>query len=297
MNRIPLALFALAALSVGGPVRADSLSLRFSNSIYQDDKEVALQNPEGVACSDTAIVVADTGNARFVKYQLLNGAPVSSTVMKNDSFKQPTALAFDSKGNVLVLDRKARKIGRLDAQGAFAGWIEVKGIASAEAVVPVAFKVDAGDGIVFIDAPPRRVLVLDAAGQVTRQIPLPSGEFTDVAVDPAGTIFVIDSTESVVWAAEKAASAFKPLTKSLKDVLTFPAFLVATNKGVLLVADQHGHGVVIVGNDGSFLGRQLGLGFVEGLLYYPSQICMNGRGEVFVADRYNNRVQVFATQR
>ena len=297
MNRLPKTLLALAAVLAAGSAGADSLSLRFSNSIYQDDKDIALHDPDGVACTDSTLVVADTANARFVKYQLQNGAPVSSAVMKIESFQQPTALQFDTKGNLFVLDRKARRIGRIDPQGAFGGWVELKGIASPEAVVPVAFKVDGSDGFVLLDAPARRVLVLDPAGQVTRQVPLPPGEFTDVAVDPAGVLFAVDSTDSVVWGAEKGATAFKALSKSLKDVLVFPAFLVATPKGVLLVADQHGHGVVLVGNDGAFLGRQLGQGFIEGNLYYPSQICMNGKGEVFVADRYNNRVQVFVTQR
>ena len=64
-----------------------------------------------------------------------------------------------------------------------------------------------------------------------------------------------------------------------------------------LMADKYGHGLVSIGTDGSFQGRQLDLGYHEGYVSYPSAACMNGAGDVYVADRGNNRVQVFATQR
>jgi len=58
--------------------------------------------------------------------------------------------------------------------------------------------------------------------------------------------------------------------------------------------DENGAGLVTLGQDGSFLGRQLAMGWSEGFLYYPSQMCANGRDELFIADRGNSRVQVFS---
>jgi len=55
-----------------------------------------------------------------------------------------------------------------------------------------------------------------------------------------------------------------------------------------------GCGIVMLSEDGSFMGRQLSMGWTEGFLYYPTQICVNEKGEVFIADRGNNRVQIFA---
>lgn len=300
MTRVtrPSALAALAlALLVPSAPRAQSLSLRFIQAYYKDGQEQRLSEPEGVACGDGALVVADTGNARLVRYALQGGAISLAATWKLDAFRQPTALQLDSKGNLLALDRKARKIGRVDPQGAFGGWVEPKGLPAGEVVVPVAFKVDASDGLVVLDAAARRVLVLSPAGEVRRQAPLPKGVFTDVAVDAAGVVYAVDAADAVIWSLAKDAAELKPLSKSMKDVLVYPAFLAATSRGVLLAADQHGHGVVLVGLDGSFMGRQLAAGFGEGAVYYPSQLCMNERGEVFVADRYNNRVQAFATQR
>jgi len=36
------------------------------------------------------------------------------------------------------------------------------------------------------------------------------------------------------------------------------------------------------------------MGWNEGLLYFPSQMCINDNGEVFIADRDNSRVQIFS---
>ena len=35
------------------------------------------------------------------------------------------------------------------------------------------------------------------------------------------------------------------------------------------------------------------MGWGEGLVYYPAQLCVTDKDELFVADRYNNRVQAF----
>lgn len=295
MTRLLLAL-STGALLLAREARADALSLRLKGAIYQDDKEVALKVPEGVGCGDAELVVADTGNARLVRFKLKDGMPVASTAVKLAELQQPTSVQSDAAGVTWVLDRRARKIGRVDAAGAFAGWLEVKGVEAPQAVLPVAFKVGAS-GVVLLDAAATRVLVLDASGSAKRKLPLPKGEFTDLAVDAAGTIYLVDAIGAIAYAAEPAADAFKPLGAGMKDVLVFPATLFATARGVLLVADKYGHGLVSIGTDGSFQGRQLDLGYHEGYVSYPSAACMNGAGDVYVADRGNNRVQVFATQR
>ena len=38
------------------------------------------------------------------------------------------------------------------------------------------------------------------------------------------------------------------------------------NRGTLYVVDENGGGIVILGRDGSYMGRQLSLGWNEGLL-------------------------------
>jgi hypothetical protein len=64
--------------------------------------------------------------------------------------------------------------------------------------------------------------------------------------------------------------------------------------GRIAIADLSDGGIVFLGPDGSFRGRQSAMGWKEGLLRYPSGLAAGPPGLLFVADRGNNRVAVFA---
>jgi hypothetical protein len=146
-----------------------------------------------------------------------------------------------------------------------------------------------------LDGKERRVVVLDRSGAAKAELPLPAegGVFSDVTVDAAGTVYAVDAVKGRVWSAEKSATAFKALTPSLKDRMSFPAYITAY-KGKLLVVDQNGSGVVVLGVDGSYQGRQLSIGWSDGLVNYPAQLCLTDGGAAFLADRFNNRIQAFS---
>ncbi len=78
--------------------------------------------------------------------------------------------------------------------------------------------------------------------------------------------------------------------------MTLPSAL-ASAKGLIFVVEGSGGGIAAFGQDGAFLGRHLTPGWKDGSLNHPSQLCINDRDEVFVADRDNSRVQVFSLSR
>ncbi|HET6923125.1 MAG TPA: NHL repeat-containing protein [Anaeromyxobacteraceae bacterium] len=287
---------ALAVLLAAGSARAQAVSLIHLASIYEDDKDRPLKEPEGVACDDRGrVVVADTGNGRLLTLTFANRRVSGGAEVRLAQLPRPAAVQLDAKGNLLVLDRKVRKIARVDAGGQFLGYLEVKGVASPSAVVPGAFKVDAAGSLVVLDLAAEKVLVLDPGGTVVRQLDLPRGGtlFADLAVDPAGTLYALDAVGSSIWVADRSATAFKPLVQGMKEIVHFPTHLVPS-RGRLFVTDQNGHGIAVFGIDGSYQGRLLGMGWTDGLVYYPSQLCISGTEELFLADRYNSRVQAFS---
>jgi hypothetical protein len=291
----PLLHAAVATLLVAsGTARAEAFTLAFEQAVYTDGSKDArpLSNPQGVACSDQgAVVVADSGNQRLLTYGFRDGRLAGGAEVKLAQLTYPVQLQLDSKGVLVALDGKTRALVRVDSKGAFQGAIEPRGAEGR--VVIGAFALDAADGIFALDVAGRRVLALDGSGAVKRQVALPrQGTFTGVAVDSAGTIYVVDAVAATVWSAEKAATAFKALTKPMKDKMSFPTYLLA-RKGRLYLVDQNGNGVVALGIDGSYQGRQLTMGWSEGTVYYPAQLCLTDAGQVFLADRYNNRVQYF----
>ncbi len=298
-RKLALRAAGAALLLAGAPAaRSQGIALTFEQAVYADgaDKDAkALKAPRGVACGETGgVVVADTGNGRLVRYALREGRLSGGTEIKLPQLTYPVSVELDSKGTILALDGKTRKLVRVAPNGTFQGVVEVRG-ASGTAVLPSSFAIDAADNLYVLDAATRRVLVLGPGGAMTRQVELPKeGVFTDVAVDASGTVYAVDAVGVAVWSAEKTAPAFKPLTKGMKDKMSFPSRILA-KKGRLYLVDEHGMGIVVLGIDGSYQGRQLSLGWKEGFVYYPDQLCMTDAGQVFIADRDNNRVQYFTS--
>lgn len=296
--RTTIFVLLLAAAAVRGPARAvPAAGLRFQRAIYVDSAGVALRNPEGVACDERGtVVVADTGNGRLLTYAWKDGALEGGTQVKIPQVTYPVRVQIDPEGFVLALDRRSRRIARMDARGEFAGWLDPRGASGP--VTVASFKLDAAGNVYVLDVVAHKVLVVSPEGSVKRELPVPQASgITDVAADSAGRVYVVDAVAAVVFSAEPEASSFQPLSKSLKEMVGFPIYLSPDDRGKLYLVDQNGNGVVRIGIDGTFQGRELAMGRGEGGVYYPAQLCITQGGDVFIADRSNNRVQVFSTPR
>ena len=293
-------LLAYAALSSTDASGGERTRLRHLTSIYFDEKGVSLKNPEGVACNDaSSLVVGDTRNGRLLRYTVDGRSVKPAGEIRVTQVSSPIRVQMNSKGDIFALDGKLRRIGRFGAGGEFRGYVNPEGMPTATEFVPRSVKIDRNDDIYILDVFSARVLVLGPEGKFRRQMEFPKeyGFISDLAVDFKGTIFLVDSVKAMVFVAAKDAKTFTPLTQGLREHLSFPTSLTTDSRGGLYAVDENGAGVVLLGQDGSFLGRQLAMGWNEGLLYYPSQMCVNQRDEAFIADRGNSRVQVFSIVR
>lgn len=291
---ITIATAAAGSASAAAPTGA---GLRYQRAIYSDLAEVALRTPEGVACDDKgALVIADTGNSRLLTFSWKDGALEGGTQVKLAQLPYPVRVQIDSNGFVFALDRRARRIVKIDAKGAFAGYVEPQGATSP--VTPASFKIGPGNAIYVLDVAAHKALVLNPEGRVTRELPLPKAAgITDIAADNSGRMFLVDGVSSTVYAAEASGNEFVAISKSMKEMISFPNYLTTDNRGKLYLVDQNGNAVVRVGTDGTFMGRELAMGWDEGGVYYPQQLCINDSGDVFLADRNNHRIQIFVMPR
>jgi hypothetical protein len=275
---------------------AETVKLRYVQSIYFDDKGGSIKQPEGVACNDKSVlIVGDTGNGRLLRYTFQDKSIAAGNEIKIPQLSYPIRVQMNSKGEIFGLDGKQRRIVRLTPKGEFKDYLSPEGLPSPSSFVPRSFKIDPNDHVYMLDIFSERVLVIAPDGKYQKHIAFPKsyGFFSDLAVDPKGRIFLIDSIRKTVFAAQKDSKEFAPLTGSLKEYLSFPTYITTDHRGRIFVVDENGSGIVILGQDGSFQGRQLSMGWNEGLLSFPSQICINDKEEVFIADRGNSRVQVF----
>jgi sugar lactone lactonase YvrE len=288
---LALALLALTAASIRA---AEPVKLRPLPPITVDDKGAGLKAPEAVAFDGKSLLlVADTGNGRLLRYTVTGDRVTPGLEIRLPELPYPIQVQITSRGEILALDGKLRRIARLAPTGAFAGYVAAD---DASAVVLRSFKIDREDDLYLLDVSRGRILVLNLQGRVGRQVAFPPGvdSLSDLTVDGSGTIFAIQSVGSRVFTAKKGEPALSALTVGMKDDMAFPTSIASDDRGRLFIADQNGDGIVILGPDGSFRGRQSGTGWKEGLLRYPSGLCLGPSGTLFVADRENNRVQVFA---
>jgi hypothetical protein len=280
----------------GGAISGEAVKFRPALSVYADDKGIGLLNPEGLACNDKSLfLVGDTGNDRIVRFTVQDKAVTGGKEIRLPQLSKPLRLRLNSKGDIFALDGRERRIVRLDQEGGFKGYLSLEGMPSSSPVVPRSFTIGRDDTLYVLDVFSARVLVLDPAGKYLKHLEFPQeyGFFSDIAVNPRGTVSIIDSINARVYSAAGNATALSPLTASLKEYLSFPVGLTTDSRGTLYIADGNGGSVGMVAPDGAFLGKQLRMGWNEGHLYYPSQICINEKNEMFIADRGNSRVQIF----
>ena len=285
-------LVALAGLP--GPARAGGVVLKHVSSVYADETGKALSRPEGVACSDDGqLVVADTGNARLVLLTFKGQAVLGGRPVTDAALRTPQVVQLDARGELVVLDARSHELLKFSPKGEPLGKLEWKGLAAGEAPVIVAFKLRAG-ALYLLDGAGKAVHVADYAGNVTRRLPLPAGKgpFTDLAVDGAGKIYAIDPAHATLWVADKEAKAFTAIEGGLKEVASFASQLAIDGQNNLFAVDRNGGSLAQLGLDGVFQGRHLNFGWSDGQLRYPIQICVTA-DFLAVADRGNNRVQVF----
>ena len=264
-------------------------------SLYSAHKG-GLNKPEGVACNSVydCIVVADTGNGRLMKYSFNNGRVSSDKEIQIPQIVYPIEVQMNSKGEIFVLDGQLRRIVRLSADGKFEGYVDAAGAPDAASIIPKSFKIGQNDNIYILDIFGSRVVVADPGGKYLWQVALPkdAGFITDLAPAGNGRIILLDGAKASMYLASRNDVPTAPFAADMRQYLDFPTN-VTYNNGLIYVVDKNGGSVDLFGMNGSFHGRRSGLGWNEGLLYFPGQMCIEGDGYAVIADRENNRVQIF----
>jgi hypothetical protein len=278
------------------PSLAGSVKLKFVISAYRDNEGTGMSSPEGVACADNFFVVTDSGNNRLIRYTYANNSLTPEATSKIKELSYPIALQITTGGDIYVLDGKLLKIARLGQDSTFKGFMSFSGVPGPQEVIPRSFKIEESSGLIYIlDIFGGRVLVVDEGGNYKRHIPFPKsyGFFSDLTVNNRGDVLLLDSIQGVLYSASKDAHEFYPLVNDLKEHTRFPTNLTTDRQGNIYIVDHHGGAIIVLGPDGRYQKTQLGFGWKESLLNYPSQVCISKENYLVIADTGNSRVQIF----
>ena len=287
---------SLACFLLAGSVAvAQDVKLRPLRPVYIDSLGTAINAPEGVAYDGSSrLVVADTGNRRLVLFDVTEESVSASAEFRLSEVPAPVRVRFDSAGNILALDGKSHRVARVGADGTFKAYVEIKPASGQKAVFIKSFDVDDEDNLYLLDTAGARVVVVDKVGDLRRTVAFgPEIRFlSDLTVNSVGTIFAIDSTGRNVFVARKSFDVFAPLIESMREDLDFPTAITVDRAGFLYISDTGGNTIAVFGENGSFQGRHSNRGRTQGFLWQPAGLATDGN-LLFVADRGNNRVQVF----
>lgn len=222
-------------------------------------------HPEGLTLApDGNLYVSDTDNARIVKMST-DGVPIATFGTAGTGlgqFNQPIGIAVDRHGAIYVADSFNARVEKIDpAHGTIRSW--------------------------------------GSAGTKRGAFLLPTG----VAVSSSGTVFVADKGNSRVQRFSTAGKLKSTWGKyaTIANVLGEPEGVAVDSKGVVYVSDAlndriqqrapSGRLLAVLGYHGY---AALEKGKALGQFWYPHGIAIDRQGAIYVADTFNNRIQILA---
>jgi DNA-binding beta-propeller fold protein YncE len=266
------------------------------------------QRPAGVAVSpsgDRIYASQSEGDKTVVIFDASGNkvgtmAPPASTGANH----VPVYLAIDPLTNeVYVSDRLAGAIYIYDRDGTYQRTFTLAEPRPGWQPLGLAFDTKGNLYATDLSGPFQKVLVIDRTATVVRtlgedsKLSFPNG----VAVDGSGNIYVSDSNNGRLLTFGTDGQIRAQVGRgSGQGNLGLPRGLAIDGSGRVFVADSTGQGVFVYrapsGDERriQYLGYVGGQGVADGTFEYPNSVAVDARGRVYVADTFNNRVQIWS---
>jgi len=288
-TRKPLPEVLPAAVAVSGPLKPHYLF-----SIY------GVREPVGVAVTPAGdrIYVTESAGERLIRAfdgdgkELFSFAPPDT----NAATRAPVYIDLDETGRVFVSDRTRHAIDIYDAGGNYQesmkpltedGW----------SPLGVTF---VGDSLYLTDVTLKkhRILKVGPDGKVALQFGREGrggGDKlwfpNDVVVDAQGRIYVSDSNNGRVKVFDQSGSLLDTIPG-----FALPRGMAIDDQQWLYIVDTVDHSVSVLDVSGESPKALFSIGvrgMGDGEFNYPNDIAIDGNRRIYIADRVNNRVQVW----
>lgn len=263
-----------------------------------------IAQPVAVAASPRGdlIFVAEGAGDRLIRVFDRNGDFLTAIELprKPLEMRAPDALTVGADNRLYVVDSFQHEVLIYTLDGEFVGTFLPDNDPDFDWVPVGLFMNEAGSLYVTDQTKHRhRVMVFDPSGNLTNMFGLSGigeGMFlfpTDILVDGSGQIFVADSNNSRI---QVFGSNGEFLQVIHGTDLSIPRSLILDGDGRLHVLDSLGHSIAAIslGDRPSIEYRYGVLGREAGEFYFPSDLARDETGRIYIADRYNNRVQVWS---
>lgn len=278
--------------------------ITYTESIVYDEEEGKLLFPSFVLMDQPRdeLYVVD-GKGRIIVYTS-DFFPLY-TLSKKNGIQTPQGLTLDTDGNLYVAqsatsDNAKNRISVFRSCFKWDRDIYLNGFEGADSFVPHRLAVDKKGDIYVSASYFPGVVIIDSKG-VFKEILSPEEDgrkmnITNVTIDGSGRIYLVSEEKGRIYVydenkkllfmfGEKGGSSGK---------LSRPKAVSIDNKSKrMYVVDYMRHAVSVYDHEGTYLFEFGGLGWGEGWFQFPVDIAVDDSGRIFVADLFNQRVQVF----
>jgi DNA-binding beta-propeller fold protein YncE len=278
--------------------------ITYDGSITADEDEKSLQYPSVLHIDRTTgdVYVVD-GRSRILIYTS-DLFPLYTINSKNGIYT-PHGLTVDEEGNLYVAQAPSEmdpryRISVLNACMKWERDIYMEGFEGAETFVPFHLEIDR-QGILYVAGRfTPRVLVMNNRGRLMGILsPEEDGEkvkLNNVSIDEEGNIYLLSEDKGRVYVYDKNRKflfKFGEKGGSTGELSRPRGVGVDDRNGWLYIVDYMRHTTSVYDTKGNFMFEFGGLGWGEGWFQHPVDIEIDRNGRIFVADRFNQRVQIF----
>ncbi|OGW55242.1 MAG: hypothetical protein A2Y81_12995 [Nitrospirae bacterium RBG_13_43_8] len=284
--------------------QSETLPVAYLDNITEDEEGNALSFPSSVFTEPVKkeIYVIDS-KIRIIIYTS-DFFPLFA-LSKRNGIENPQGLTVDASGNMYVAqgatkENPRNKISVFNARLKWDRDIYFKDFEGADSFIPSHLALDKKGNIYVTGSYYPGVLMLSNQG---RFLEILSPEEEDkkahinyVTVDQSGKIYLVSEESSHIYVYdENRKFLFKFGEKGgSTGKLSRPLAVGIDNRnGRMYVVDYMRHTISAYDKEGKYLFEFGGLGLGEGWFQYPRDIAVDSSGRIFVADTFNNRIEVF----
>lgn len=261
----------------------------FIRGIASED-ECAFYGPKAVYASGTWLYVADSGNNRIQKINIINGqSTIFGAEGNNDGqYKNPTGICLDGDSLIYAADSQNSRVQKISCTGehilSLKPDVEGMGISFSD----VAFY---DDELYVLDSDDCSISVFDMYGDFCKKIGFEGsgkGQLKGpmgICINSAGDIITADTLNDRVSVFSASGEYLHfGVHGSGNGQFNAPLQVNVDEKDNIYVSDKEGR-VQVFSSSGTYITT-----FGKGILNNPGSIAFSSRGDIFVADTGHHRV-------
>ena len=224
---------------------------------------------------------------------------------KPGQMKFPAMIASDGNSNIYVVDQHNHRIQKFDQKGNFILMWGKQGTGPGEFNFPYGIAIDSKGFVYISDMNNNRIEKFTSHGAFiaeTGTYGKGDGQFKypyGITADENDVIYVIDAFN---YRVQKFSTDLKFRSEwgsqeSIGFKLYMPHEIAVMKNGNIVMSDRQNHRIAVFTKDGSLVKRfgdfGEGSAIAGGLFSEPHGVAVNKKGEIFICDRYNFRIQKF----